>query len=223
VSLVIIGAVLFTMREPGHDTRVGTQHDGAVSNTYVLSDLRVSPLHGNAEPTVRVTGNLRWSSNVFPGSAPCTVTLLARDGHVITTDEEDVMSMTPDVTLHTRPIPVGQQPASASGRCGPGVLGDPDARYVFNDLRVEGAQIVGQIGWEGGDPGEAACAYRITPPNSPPVIDTFTLGAPDGQQLSVHVDGLHPSESSVVIACEQYRTPDQLEPGYWSPWPGTGT
>jgi hypothetical protein len=227
VAVLGFAFVFIALRAEPPTTPVDAPNDGLVPSggTYELSNFEVqfpqqSP-RGEG-PLATVTFTSRWTSPNFPGEAPCTIRLLDADGRVLTTLETGLTAMmredrVPSVEIE---VPSGI-PTTAEGECGPGMIFDGRSQYVFSNLVVEGDRITGDIAWSADTPvGEAACAARVVGPDGESMIEVFTLGAGQGvDRTIVLLPGKFPDSGTAEVRCEPYQTEEQLQEGYWSPWP----
>ncbi|MEO8475634.1 MAG: hypothetical protein ABI572_01130 [Actinomycetota bacterium] len=229
LALALLGFafVFIALREEPPETTVGSPNASLVPSggSYGLTDFQVEfptkPPDGDGPAVALVTFTSRWTSPNFPGEAPCTIRLLDADDRALATLETGLTAMMREDPGQSVEIEVPSGiPATAEGECGPGVIFDGSSQYVFSNLAVEEDRITGDIAWSAGSPvGEAACAARVADPDGNSIIQVFTLGAgPGADRTIVLLPGKFPDSGTAEVRCEPYRTEEQLQEGYWSPW-----
>jgi hypothetical protein len=227
LALALLGFafVFIALREEPPATPADAPNDGLVPSggTYGLSNFEVQfPQQSPAGegPVATVTFRLDWSTATFPGQAPCTIRLFDAQGGLVTQSDFELTALSSGRRVPKDiEVPFGI-PTTAEGECGPGMIFDGRSQYVFSNLVVEGDRITGDIAWSAGTPvGEAACAARVVGPDGESMIEVFTLGAGQGvDRTIVLLPGKFPDSGTAEVRCEPYRTEEQLQEGYWSPW-----
>lgn len=79
-------------------------------------------------------------------------------------------------------------------------------------------QVVGDVAWSTDTPvGIAACAAAVQTPDGNRSVHAFTFGAGPGRDMDIAtLESSPPPGSPVQVRCEQYASPEQLDPSYWS-------
>lgn len=201
--------------------------------SYVLSDLSVRFLPRGPDspfpdedrtPVAFVPYRWSWTTETFPGEAQCEVHLFAKSGALVTVYETGFGAFEPTGEGRFGIEVSDGVPVRAVAQCGPGMV-FAGSSYVFSDLRIEGDQVFGDVGWSSGTPvGYSACAVLIIEPGGEGTIKTFGLSVGQGTDMPItpHILGSVPPASVPEIRCEQYRSPAQHENGYWLPWEKQG-
>jgi hypothetical protein len=218
--------VAFRGSDPPREVGDPKQSTGGLvpsGGTYALSEFEVvfpAESHvGDSEPVATVTARWEWTSETYPGEAPCTIRLVDEADTVLVVHETGfgAMPRTGRATFARIPVPAGD-PVSATGQCEPGMVFDGRSVYVFSDLRVEPDGVFADISWSKDSPvGLAACAVLVTLPSREDRIHILSLsvGPVDDEQL---MSGPFPNGGTAEVRCEPYRVPEQEDESYWLPW-----
>ncbi len=225
IAAIGLAFVFIAFREEPPVTALDSPNDSLVPSggTYELSSIEVQFPHQSLAgegPVATVTFRVDWSTATFPGRAPCTIRLFDAQGGLVTQSDFGLTALSSGRRIPKDiEVPSGI-PTTAEGECGPGMIFDGRSQYVFSNLVVEGDRITGDIAWSADTPvGEAACAARVVGPDGESMIEVFTLGAGQGvDRTIVLLPGKFPDSGTADVRCEPYRTEEQLQEGYWSPW-----
>lgn len=211
-AFVVFGAAaLFAWRafdgREGGAPSVGTSPS---ESTYVFSDLRIGPvstshLQGVGEQ-VEVRVDTRWSGDIYPGTASCSIEVRDDAGTVIGTWTDDWSQLRREGSVPVEvPITAGSAAATAEGSCGPGV--PPTGDYVFSRYRIGAGIATAVISWGSADPpGAAWCEASFGQPDGSNVTRTFTVLSAQHEAVdwSYDLSGALARSDSVAVRCVPY-------------------
>jgi hypothetical protein len=216
-AFVVFGAAaLFAWRAfdgPEGATSVGTVPSGG---TYVFTDLRIGPvstseLQGVGEQVV-VQVDTRWSGDIYPGTASCSLQVRDDAGTLIGTWRDDWSQLRRESSVPVDvPIEAGSTAATAEGSCGPAI--PPTGDYVFSQYRIGAGVATAVMSWGSADPpGAAWCEATFGQPTGPDLSRTFTvLSEQPRVDWSHDLSGELAQSDSVSVRCLPYT--DQAADG----------
>lgn len=186
---------------------------GPGEDSYGLSDFRVAypfvnELSGETrEGVAGVTMVAQPTTDRFAGDVDCHLEVFSADGDLVG-QNDFALGYDGIEPLEVGPVtvPVSGVAASAQGYCEKGQPPDPNAGYVFSDLRTvqePHPALVGNISWnEGIQPGEFQCTAVIET-SSGRVDVPFTLAQEEGEGKTIVLLSEERAQGEpVAVTCE---------------------
>jgi hypothetical protein len=210
-AFVVFGAAaLFAWRAFDGQEGATTVGTAPSEDTYVFTDLRIGPestsqMQGVGEQ-VEVQVDTRWTGDIYPGTATCTIQVRDGGGMVIGTWTDDWSQLRREGSVPVDvPIEAGSDATTAEGSCEPGV--PPTGDYVFSQYRIGAGVATAVISWGSADPpGAAWCEATFGQPTGSAVSRTFSLLTSEQSRVdwSYDLSGELAQSDSVAVRCVPY-------------------